>query len=246
MPWFSKRNRPPLVPDVVLSQLRALGASTLEARVEGRPIDDPRFGWDNFFSLFLPAYQIDPVEAIVELHVAAGDDLLARFGGSRVVAEFDGSRKDPLYLEMIDGGLQLMYERGLSSGHLTGYEADRWIATHGELRASFDRIEDVVVPDYRATQLYLDLGESLMVAKMGPSEFDNEFYVERIDENSFGAFSMREKESGDGRLIRCEEPEIQSENRVEGVLKALGAHLRRAPYWSHDELKAYFPERRNL
>lgn len=246
MAWLSRRTRSTLVPATVLKQLGEFGRASLEARVRASAVDDPRFEWDNFFSQFLPAYQSNFTQAIAELHAAAGDDLFARFGGSRLVAEFDGASKESLYLDMIDGGLRLMYDRGLSSGSLTGYEADRWIQMHGDLRASFDRIVDVTVPETQAVRASLKSGQNLMIAKMGPNPTDNEFHIERIDDHMYGAFSMRERESGDGTLTRCEEPGIQQSSDFADVFRAMGEYLRRAPYWAHEELLPYFPERRNL
>lgn len=246
MAWFSRRTPSTLVPVIVLEQLGDFGRASFEARVRGCAVDDPRFEWNNFLGQFLPAYQSNFTQAIAELHAAASDDPFARFGGSRVVAEFDGASKEPLYLDMIDGGLQLMFDRGLSSGNLTGYETDRWIQTHGDLRESFDRIVDVAVPENPEVRVSLRPGQNLMVAKMGPNPMDNEFHIERIDDQTYGAFSMRERESGDGTHTRCEEREIQQSSNVADLLRALGEYLRRPPYWAHDELQPYFPERRNL
>jgi hypothetical protein len=135
-----------LVPGEVLRQLGAFGQASWDARLAGRPVDDPRFGWDGFFSKVSSALRTDPTQAIADIHAAAGTDALAQFGGAQLVAEFDHGSHDPRYLEMIDASLQMMYDRRLSSGHLTRYEADRWIATHGDLRTSFDRIVEVAPP----------------------------------------------------------------------------------------------------
>ncbi|GJF03860.1 hypothetical protein [Pseudonocardia sp. D17] len=246
MAWFSKRNSSGIVPDVILSQLGDLGHASLAARAKGVHVDDPRFDWSNFYSKFLPAYQSNLEQAIAEIHTAAGDDLFARFGGSRVVAEFDGNIKEPLYLDMLDAGLQLMYDRGLSSHHLTGYEADRWFETRGDLRATFDRIVDVEVPEGQVTTIELALGQKIMVAQMGPEPTDNRFYIERIDDHVYRAFSMREAEWGDGILKRCEEPTIPVQGNADGALRALARYLRLPPYWAYEEMRPYFPEKRNL
>jgi hypothetical protein len=243
MPWFSNRTKA-LVPDVIVTQLGELGAASLEARARGRALDDPRFSWDDFFSRFLPAYQSDFTRAIAELHAAAGADPLARFGGSQVVAEFEGGCQDPLHLDMVDGGLQLMHDRGLSSAHLTRHEADRWVQRHGDLRTSFDGLVDVAVPTDLKADLDLQPGRSVMVARMGPDPVDNEFHIERRADGEFTVFSMREWERGDGKLTRCEEQQIPPTSTIEEALLAVGEMLRTPPYWAHDQLQPCFPERR--
>lgn len=246
MAWFSRRGASGIVPEVVLSQLKEFGVASIEVRVAGGHLNDPRFDWDSFLSFFLPAYQADFRQAIEELYAAAGDDLYARFGGCRVVAEFDGACKEPLYLEMMDAGLQLMYNIGLASGNLTGYEAARWVDTQGSIRETFDRIIDVHVPADRATSVSLAISQCIMVAKMGPGSTDNEFFIERVSDQKYGVFSLREWESGTGYLSRCEERDVPQGENVGDVLRSLGQYLRLEPYWAHDELRPYFVERRDI
>lgn len=238
-----------LIPPSVLEQLREFGALSLDTRTKGVPLNDTRFGWEPFFSLVLRAWQADPARAVAELHAAAGDDPYAKFGGYLVFAEFDPSSKEPLFLDLCDAGLDLMYERGLSSGHLTGYEAQRWIETHGDLRTSFDRIEEIAPPDANAlTELLpeLDRGEALMVAAMGPRSDDNQFYVEHLADGTYGAFSMRPRNTEEPTPMRCEEPTIRHADHLAGVLQGLGEYLRIQPYWAHEALQPFFTERRSV
>lgn len=246
MRWFSNRSSAGLVPSAILKQLSAFGHASFDAKVSGQSVTDPRYDWSNFFSHMLPAYQTNLAQAIAEIHTAAGRDPYAMYGGYRVIAEFEPASQDPLYLEMMDAGLKLMYDRKLSSGHLTGHEADRWIKTHGDLRTSFDRIVEVAPPEHHTVRVNLIPGESLMVAKMGPDPLDNEFYIECIGENAFGTFSMRKWDSDDVTLTRCEEPAIPQSDTAGGVLHSLGQHLRLRPYWAHEQLEPFFPERRDI
>ena len=244
MAWFARRPKT-LVPSEVLNQLNSFGNASWDSKVNTQPITDPRFDWSNFFSKFLPAYQADLTQAIAELHAAAGADPLARYGGYRVVAEFDGACKDPLYLDMMDAALQMMYDRGLSSAYMTGYERDRWVETHGDIRTSFDRIVEVATPAIDAVSgIELEPGQSLMVTMQGPGPLDNQFWIERPDETTYGAFSMRLWDSDAVTLTRCEEREIGTFDTLEGVLRRLGAYLRTPSYWVHPELDPYFTERR--
>lgn len=135
MRWFSNRSSTGLVPSDILKQLSDFGYVSFDAKVRGRSVTDARYGWPNFFSRMLPAYQANLTQAIAEIHAAAGNDPYAKYGGYRIIAEFEPATEDPLYLDMMDAGFKLMYDRKLSSGHLTGYEADRWIKTHGDLRS---------------------------------------------------------------------------------------------------------------
>jgi hypothetical protein len=246
MRWFSNRDPDGLVPGGILKQLSAFGRASFDAKVRGRPVADPRFGWSNFFAHVLPAFQTDMTRAIAEIRTAASSDPYAMYGGYRLIAEFEPTTQDPLYLDMMDASLKLIYDRKLSSGHLTGYEANRWIAKYGDLRTSFDRIVDVAPPEHHTASASIEPGESLIVARMGPDPLDNQFHIERTGENSFGAFSMRQWDSDAVTLARCEEPDIPRSDTVDGVLRSLGRYLRLRPYWAHEQLEPFFTERRDL
>ncbi len=158
------------MPGEILSQLSAYGQASFDAKVRGRAVTDPRYDWSNFFSRMLVAYQTDLARAIAEIHAAADRDPYAMYGGYRVIAEFEPASQDPLYLDMMDAGLRLAYDCKLSSVHLTGYEIDRWIKTHGDLRTSFDRIVEVAPPVNHMAQVSLAVGDSMMVGVMPASE----------------------------------------------------------------------------
>ena len=248
MAWFSKvRQSKSLVPPLLLEQLAAFGKASWEAKQNSQPVHNSLYDWDNFFSQFLSAYNANLSGAIAELHQAAGADPFARYGGYRLVAEFDGACKDTLYLAMMDSALQMMYEHGLSSGHMTGYERDRWIATHGDLRTSFDRVVEVERPTVVSVpQFELGHGQSVMVARMGPGEFDNQFWVERVDGVTYRAYSMRRSDSEAVTLTRYEEESVGSFESLGAIFRGIGDYLRTPSYWVHSELVPYFPERRNL
>lgn len=244
MAFFSKRPKT-LVSAEILSQLNSFGNEAWESTISSRPITDPRYDWNTFFAKFVPAYQADFAEAIRELHAAAGADPLARYGGYRLLREFEPASKDPLYLDLMDAALQMMRERGLSSGYMSGYESERWISLHGDLRTSFDRIVEVSPPPKdAATDIELEPGQSLMVALMGPDPLHNQFWVERIDATTYGTFSMRRKDSDATIHSRIEEEWIRRSDSVAGILRNLGAHLRTPCYWVHPDLEPYFTERR--
>lgn len=248
MAWFSKKPQSPsLVPASLLGQLHAFGQACWQAKLNGHPVRDPRYSWDNFFSQFLSAYNTNLTQAIAEIHKAAGSDVFARYGGYQVVAEFDAACKDPLYLSMIDAALELMYTRGLSSGYMTGYERDRWVETHGDLRTSFDRIVEVAQPSVDAVpNLVIEPGQNVMVAKMGPSELDNQFWIERLDGSTYVAFSMRQWDNDAVTLTRCEEKQVNTSDSLGGILRNVGDFLRTPTYWAHPDLAPYFPERRSF
>jgi hypothetical protein len=244
MGWFSKRSST-LVPAEVLEQLGAFGQVSWDAMVAGRPPDDPRFGWQSFFSKAQSAFRENLARSVAEVDSAAGDDAIARFGGYRLIAEFEPHNQEPVFLDMMDGALQSMFTRGLSSGHMSRFEADRWIAVHGDLRTSFDRIVDVIPPDPDHTvSVEMNPGDALMVAVMGPGALDNQFWIELGNAGSYGAFSMRKWESDDVTLTRCSEDDVGQWESVDGVLRGLGSMLRTQPYWAHEQLDPYFTERR--
>jgi hypothetical protein len=242
--FFSKREQTP-VPAEVLGLLGQFGYASLDARASGRPVVDDRFGWAPFFSKAMPALQTDVTRAVGAVHQATAGDEHACFGGYLLIAEYNPELADPRYLEMMDAGLQLMHRRGFSSGHLTRYEADRWIATYGDLRTSFDRIEEVSPPPQgQVQQAAMEPGQSVMVSKQGPGALDNQFWIERSDDGLYQAYSMRRWDQDAVILSRSEESSIGRWDDVDGVLRSLGAYLRTPSFWAHEILQPYFTERR--
>ena len=240
MAWFSRRPKP-LVPRDVLAQLHAFGSASWEARRSGRALTDARFS--SFVSKVFAAFQVSPARTIAELRDAAGSDPLARYGAYQVIAEVQPEGKDAVFLELMDAALQMMFEGRLSSGHMTGFEADRWISTHGDLRISFDRTVEVAPPAPGTTTMSLDPGQPLLVARTGPEALDNQFWVERIG-TRYRVFSMRAKNSDATTLTRYEEEAVGEFDSAEDVLRSLGRYLGRPCYWAHAELDPFFPERR--
>jgi hypothetical protein len=243
MGFFSKRPST-VVPADVLAVLSPYGAASWQARIAGQSVTDPRFGWDPFISKASQALRANPAQAIGEIYAAAADRNTL-LGAYFLITELDAASTDPRYVELMDATLQLMFDAGLSSGHLNRYEADRWIETHGDLRSSFDRIVDVAPPPPGvAVEVTLAPGESLMVATMGPNELDNQFWIERSSVGSYGAFSMRKWEGDDTTLTRCAEDQVGTHETAEGVLRELGSYLGVQTYWSHELLLPYFTSRR--
>lgn len=246
MGWFSKRSST-AVPADVLNQLMAFGQASWEAKVSGRPVSDPRFSWETFVAKAAEVLRANPSQAIGEIHTATRGDQFAQFGGYSLIAEFDPSTADARYLEMMDASLQMMFDRSLSSGHLNRYEADRWIATHGDLRTSFDRIVEIAPPPpEHAAGVTLGPGETLMVATMGPDALDNQFWIEHTSVGTYVAFSMRLWEAGDATLTRCTEDSVGSWETFGGVLQSLGGYLGTRPFWAHDQLDPYITQRRDI
>lgn len=245
MGWFSKRSST-LIPADVLSQLGEFGEASWSALVAGRTLADPRFGWQGFFSEANAACRENLAQAVAEVYGAAGDNSLARFGAYKLIAECEPGSQDPVFLELMDAALQSMYDRGLSSGHMTRFEADRWIAVHGDLRTSFDRIVEVDPPGpEHVVGIELNPGDQLMVATMGPDLLDNQFWIELSADGQYGAFSMRKWDSDAVTLTRCSEDDVGQWDTADGVLRGLGSMLRTRPYWAHEQLNPYFPERRD-
>jgi hypothetical protein len=130
------------VPEAILALLPAYGAAVLNARAAGQPVTDPRFDWGSFFGpVHTELMTGDRDRVISELYDAAinaEDRDMATVGAYGLLAEFNPELDDPRFLSLYDEALELMRAAGFSSGHLTRFEADRWIAVHGDLRPSFD------------------------------------------------------------------------------------------------------------
>lgn len=135
-----------VVPEEILVSLPAYGAAVLSARAAGQPVTDPRFDWERFVGpVHTPLMMGDRNQVIGELYdaaVNAEDRALAIVGAYRLLAEFNPELDDPRFLALYDDALEHMRAAGFSSGHLTRFEAERWVKMHEDLRTSFDGLGD--------------------------------------------------------------------------------------------------------
>jgi hypothetical protein len=133
-----------IVSSEILALLPAYGTAVLNARAAGQPVIDPRFEWGPFIGPVHTQLMLgDRDQVIGELYEAAinaEDRDMAMFGAYRLLAEFNPELDDQRFLALYDVALEHMRTAGFSSGHLTRFEADRWIEVHGDLRTSFDGI----------------------------------------------------------------------------------------------------------
>lgn len=250
MGLFSKRQRTVLPPQVI-ALLAEFGRASITARAAGRPVDDPRFGWEYMSETMMALGGEHRDEVIQELHAASAtapepDRELVTFGAYRLLAEYDGQLDDPRFWELCDASLEYMHARGFSSGHLTGYEAQRWVAVHGDLRSSFDGIVEVPVPDASNAPPVDELapGSNKLFALTAPLPEGNAFYVERRPDGTCGIVSERQKSSDDPTRVRSDETYLGSFSDLPESLRALGRMFGTRPYWADPDLDPYFPSRR--
>jgi hypothetical protein len=147
---------------------------------------------------------------------------------------------------MQDAFLEHMRSLKLSSGHLNRYEADRWIATHGDLRTSFDGIHEVPVPatGQDAPCVPLEPGRSRLLARTGPREDDNRFFAEHQADGGYLVYSERIWSTDDPTMKRCEESQLGTFDSLPDLLRAVGEMFSTPTYWADDDLMPYFPARR--
>ncbi len=248
MRLFGKRDRGPVVPSHVRDRLADYGAAAFRAIVTATPVQDPSFGYDGFQEPVFTAMQRDPDTVVSEIHaaaIAASDRDYAVFGAYRLLAEYDPKSEDARFLELQDASVEFMRRRGLSSGHLTGYESDRWVRLHGDLRTSFDNIVDVPVPlGDRAEVQTLDAGEVRLIASTGPLPEGNTFHVEKRPDGQLVVFSERLRSADDPVRERYDESQLGTFENLPDALRAVGAMFRSRPYWAHEDLDPYFTEHR--
>ncbi|MGN6558407.1 MAG: hypothetical protein ACTHLH_10420 [Solirubrobacterales bacterium] len=126
-----------VVPREILALLPAYGAAMLDARAAGQPVSDPRFEWGSFAGpVHTELMTGDRDRAIAEVYEAAvssEDRDAAIVGAYGLLAEFNPELDDGRFLSLYDEALERMRAAGFSSAHLTRFEADRWIAVHGDL-----------------------------------------------------------------------------------------------------------------
>jgi hypothetical protein len=137
---FSRRPRG-VVQSSVIASLAEFGRAVIAAKRSTGPMTDPRFDWEFMSPVMLSMNGPLRDQVIQELYDAASADAdrpMASVGAYKLLAEYDGNLRDERFLALQDTYLNLMHHVGFSSGHLTGYESNRWIETHGDLRSSFD------------------------------------------------------------------------------------------------------------
>jgi hypothetical protein len=256
---FSKRKRT-VLSAATLDKLVEYGHVVLDARRTGRPVTDPRFDWTNFLGPIHMAMSTSDKDAIVdelfEAASSAGQRDLATLGAYRVLAEFS-HMDDRRYLQLCDASLDYLRSAGLSSNQLTGYEAQRWTETHGDLRLSFDRLFEVSVPSPIEAPPVKQLarGETRMLTLTGPLPGGNAFFAEHRPEGGYIVFlegpqSVLNHAPG-LRLLswseRVREDQISMGvfDSLPALLRDLGHRLGIPPYWADDDLEPYFPQRRS-
>jgi hypothetical protein len=245
-----KRRPNTLVPAEVLRLLPAYGEAVLRARRAGRPLIDERFDWSNFVGpvhmILMSGDRDRAIEELSQAAAAAPDRDLATLGAYRLIAEFNGQLDDSRFLRLYDASLEYLRASGLSSGQLTGHEAQRWVATHGELRSSFDGIVEVAVPDAAMAPPAkpLAVGEARMLALIGPLPEGNACFAEHRDDGRFAIFMEGPWSVDDPRRVRVDQPAMGVFASLPELLRALGARLGTPPYWVDEDLAPYFPQRR--
>jgi hypothetical protein len=154
--------------------------------------------------------------------------------------------RDERFLRLFDRSLEYLRGLGLSSGHLTGFEAERWVEVHGELRSSFDGIFDVPVPspDEAPEVEPLAPGQSRLLALTSPLPEGNAFFAEHRPDGTFVAYSERPRNTEDPTRVRCEEEELGTHQALEALMSAVGRMFGTPPYWFEASMEPYFPSRR--
>jgi hypothetical protein len=235
----------------IIAHLEPFGQASLAARASGCPIDDPRFGWNYIGGVVmaLGGNERDVViqelcEAVSAAPSQARDHVT--FGAYRLIAEYDGNMDDERFWELCDASLEHMRSLRFSSGHLTGYEARRWLRTHGDLRSSFDGLVDVTVPepDQAPTVDELDVGTCKMLALTDPLPDGNAFFAERGVDGGYVVYSERQRSLDDPTRSRYDEDELGRFKTMADLLRAVGRWFDRHPYWADDDLEPYFTSRR--
>lgn len=246
MRLFSRPPKP-AVPAFIADALAEYGEAVLASR--GGPPIDPQFGWDYVGPVVGAMYGPQRDQVIQELYdaaAAASAEPLVTIGAYSLLDESNAASEDERFLRLRDRFLEYMRERGYSSGHLTRYEADRWIEVHGDLRSSFDNIVDVEVPtgaDAPPTK-DLALGESWLVALTEPLPDGNAFFAERRASGEYIVYSERPKSSDDPTRARYDEDYLGAFSTMTDLLRAVGQMFGTRPYWAEKDLEPYFPRRR--
>jgi hypothetical protein len=229
-----------------MAKLGEYGRASLRRR-GGAPMDE-RFRWEYVGPVINGLGGPDREAIILELwEIGSGSpDPFVTIGAYSLLDEGNSPEDDPRFISLRDTTLEYLQANGYSSGHLTGYEAQRWVVTHGDLRTSFDRIVDVGVPsaDMADPLPELGVGESKLLALTEPLPSGNAFYGERQAEDRYSIFSERIRSVEDPTRQRYDETYLGIFTSLRDLYLALGTMFGTRPYWADETLEPYFPERR--
>jgi hypothetical protein len=239
-----------VLPAEILNLLPELGRAFLAARLGGPPVsDDPRFSWDRMFGPVSRALfgqtRDQAIEELYEAAIGSADREMAILGAYGLIAEFLPKSEDHRFLWLFDEALGSLRARRIASMHLTGFEAERWVAVHGELRSSFDGLFSVEVPDNGdlPEPQPLEIGASRMLALTHPLPDGNAFFAEHRSDGSYVVYSERLYSSDDPRRVRCEEDLLGTFTSLKDLMRALGEMFGSPPHWFDGDLEDYFPQR---
>jgi hypothetical protein len=239
-----------VLPAEVLNSLPDLGRALLAARTGGPPVsDDPRFSWDRVWGPVSRALfgetRDQAIEELYEAAINSPDREMATMAAYGLIAEFLPESEDHRYLSLLDETLGSLRTRRIPSAYLSGYEAERWAAVHGDLRSSYDGLFEVEVPvndDLPEPQL-LEVGASRMLALTHPLPTGNAFFAEHRADGLYVVYSERINSADDPRRVRCEEERLGTFTLLKDLMRALAEMFGSPPHWYDDELEDYFPLR---
>jgi hypothetical protein len=245
---FFSRKATSALPPGTIDELAGYGSTILASR-SGQV--DTTYGWE-YVGPVVAALRGPNQDAVIqELYEAPGDGSehgseLKVIGAYSLLCEWDPTSRDGRYMSLLDRFLIYVHGQRYSSGHLTRYEADRWIELHGDLRSSFDGIVEVAVPGPNDAPpvAELDLGTQKLLALTAPLPEGNAFYAERGVGGKYVIFSERRRSSDDPTRRRYDETNLGSFSSLADLLRAIGQMFGSRPYWADPAVDPYFPSRR--
>jgi hypothetical protein len=245
-----RREPRPVLPAEILNLLPDLGRALLAARLGGPSVsDDQRFSWDRMWGPVSRAlFGETRDQAIGELYeatISSPDREMATLGAYGLIVEFLPESEDHRYLSLLDETLGTLRTRRVTSMYLSGFETERWVAVHGELRSSYDGLFAVEVPTNEdlPEPKPLEVGASRMLALTHPLPDGNGFFAEHRGDGVYLVYSERIHSSDDPRRVRCEEDQLGTFTSLKDLMRALAEMFGSPPHWSDDDLEDYFPQR---
>jgi len=210
---------------------------------------DSRFGWDYVGPVINGLGRPEREAIIAQLWDIGSNatDPLVTIGAYELLNEGASPEQDERFIALRDSTLNYLHDHKYSSGHLSRYEADRWIATHGDLRTSFDGIVERTIPnpDSLPALPELAVGESQLLALTAPLPDGNAFYAERRDETTYIIYSERNRSADDPTRQRYDEDQLGAFASLQALYIAFGEHFGTRPWWADDRVDPYFPLQRS-
>ncbi len=224
------------LPPNIVALMERLGRFELDQ--QGRQ-DDPATIWSKTQAPLLPFASSDPgafVDALATAAVPVGG--LASYGAAHAVWNLVAAehRKGGSYDAIMSSAVEFLRANGVPPMRVNGFLWNQWLANGGTIDTWLPRIPapspaEAPISDFQQ-------GEVRRVAQLTAEPDSNLILVRRMESGGYCAVIDARYSDEDPRRV---ENHWKSAETLHDLYVAIGLALQVPPYWSDEELSAYYP-----